>query len=62
MAWIVVAATSVPSISTFVAAIPVGAAAFAFLPLTMHHRYTVVSKKDLPLYIQIANRYTITRD
>ena len=56
MAWIVVAATSVPSISTFAAAIPVGAAAFAFLPLIMHHRNTDVSKNDLPLWMQVANR------
>ena len=32
-----------PAISTFAAAMPVGAAAFVLFPLTMHQRYTVVS-------------------
>ena len=49
MVWIVLAHTSVPSISTFAEAMPVGADALAFLPLTMHQRKTVVNKKDLPV-------------
>ena len=35
--------------STFAAAMPVGAHAFAFLPWTMHQRYTVVRRKDFPV-------------
>ena len=36
-----------PSISTFAAAMPVGAAAFVSMPSTRHQRNTVVSKNDL---------------
>ena len=34
--------------NSFPSQFPVGAAAFVFFLFTRHHKYTVVSKKDLP--------------
>eukprot|EP00973_Karenia_brevis_P065324 9074235-Karenia_brevis.AAC.1 len=58
MACKVVAVTSVPSISTFAAAIPVGAAALQFFLWTRHHRKTLSRRKLFPVP---ADAWTIRR-